>query len=290
MVQTLMDYEGKSWSLNQKLFEGGFGTIYSCAENERVVIKIQRVSEKQLRKEEKFYLDFKNRTSKYIPSLITSGIDNSLRFIIIEKFPFDLDMFLKHIKLTKREKCDMAYQVLLAIRFIHSFGYSHCDIKAKNILVRFETGRISLYITDFGLCYKFMKNNRHVPYKPRQLCLHRGTLPFMSEDSHLGVVPSRRSDLENIGWFFIYTLFDGILPWHKTSNKKSVLKIKQLVKRTIRDNDEEYIKTMLSGQSHKRLFKYLSNVVNLTYEQEPDYNTLEDIFSESIKITESSSF
>jgi hypothetical protein len=35
---------------------------------------------------------------------------------------------------------------------------------------------------------------------------------------------------------------------------------------------------MLPGQSHKRLFRYMIEVVELEYEDEPDYDSLEKIF------------
>ena len=200
-IQTLVDRQGRPWSLNEKLCRGGFGTIYSCAENDKVVVKTQPRSDDQLRKEERCYRDLSRsgEALKYIPGLVTSGVADDLRFIVIERFPCDLQRLIDNIQLSKRERCDMARQLLSAIRFIHSFGYSHGDLKAKNVLVRSGGCAISLCITDFGLAHKFMEDGVHVSYTPGKLCLHRGTLSFISEDSHIGAIPSRRSDLENMG-------------------------------------------------------------------------------------------
>jgi len=283
----LVDHQGEPWSLDERLCKGGFGTIYSCTENDKVVVKTQPWSDDQLRKEERFYRDLndlmKDRSSgslgcKYIPDLVTSGVANDLRFIVIERFPFDLQRFIDNIQLSKHERCSMARQLISAIRFIHSFGYSHGDLKAKNILVRSEGGAISLYITDFGLVHKFTRNSVHVPYIPGKLCLHRGTLPFISEDSHVGAIPSRRSDLENMGWLLIASLFGGVLPWAKLSGKSPVLSAKQNTKRMISTGEDTVLKKMMPGQSHKRLFRYMLAVVELEYEHEPDYDSLEKIF------------
>jgi serine/threonine protein kinase len=154
----LVDHQGIPWSLDERLCKGGFGTIYSCTENDKVVVKTQPRSDDQLRKEERFYRDLRARLnehdaapSKYIPDLVTSGVANDVRFIVIERFPFDLQRFIDSIQLSKHDRCGMARQLISAIRFIHSFGYSHGDLKAKNVLVRSDGGNVSLYITDFGL-------------------------------------------------------------------------------------------------------------------------------------------
>lgn len=281
----LIDHQGLPWSLDEVLCRGGFGTIYACTENDKVVVKTQHRSDDQLRREERFYRALRAWESethhtgpKYIPDLVTSGIANDLRFIVIERFPFDLQRFIDSIQLSKSDRCEMARQLISAIRFIHSFGYSHGDLKAKNVLVRSSEGVISLYLTDFGLVHKFIEEGRHVPYTVGKLCLHRGTLPFISEDSHMGVVPSRRSDLENMGWLLITSLFGGVLPWAKMNGRSPVLASKQSVKQLILKEDECVLKKMMPKQSHKRVFLYMRKVVTLKYEEEPDYDTLEKIF------------
>lgn len=292
--QILVDNQGTPWSLDERLCRGGFGTIYSCTENDKVVVKTQPRSDDQLRKEELFYRDLSvardapplgardlqaaRSDCKYIPDLVTSGVANDLRFIVIERFPFDLQRFIDNIQLSKHERCGMAHQLISAIRFIHSFGYSHGDLKAKNILARSEGGSISLYITDFGLTHKFVKDGKHVPYTAGKLCLHRGTLPFISEDSHVGAIPSRRSDLENMGWLFIASLFGGVLPWSKLTGKSPVLSAKQDAKRMISSGEDSVLKKMMPGQSHKRLLRYMIAVVGLEYQEDPDYDSLEKIF------------
>lgn len=284
ITKTLVDHQGNPWSLDDQLCKGGFGTIYSCAGNDKVVVKTQPSSDEQLRKEERFYHDLSEQSvaSKYIPDLVTSGIACNLRFIVIERFPFDLQSFIGNIKLSKQDKCDMTRQLISAIKFIHTFGYSHGDLKAKNVLVKTNNGITSLHITDFGLVHKFIKGGRHVSYTPGKTCLHRGTLPFISEDSHVGAVPSRRSDLENMGWLLISSLFGGTLPWGKMNGKTSVLNAKRLAKQIISKGYDYGLKKMIPGQSHKRLFQYMTSVVELGYEEYPDYSKLEKFFEISL--------
>ena len=263
------------------MYKGGFGTIYSCPNDDKVVVKTQALSDDHLYREERFYMDLCEKirgVRKYIPDLITSGITGDLRFIVIERFPFDLQQFVNNIQLSKRNKCDMAKQLISAIRFIHSFGYSHGDLKARNVLVRSEDGNVSLYLTDFGLVHKFInESGAHVPYTMGKLCLHRGTLPFISEDSHVGAIPSRRSDLENMGWLLISSLFSGTLPWMKY-RKSAILAAKREAKQMISNGDDHILKKMINRQSHRRLFQYMYDVIRLGYDEEPDYELLENIF------------
>jgi vaccinia related kinase len=283
VTMNLIDHQGACWSLDEQLFKGGFGFIYSCVANDKVVVKIQPKSDDQLRKEELFYRDlygskFSDVVSKYIPDLVTFGIANNLRFIVIERFECDLQRFINTNVIAKETKCNMAKQLISALEFIHSFGYSHGDLKAQNILVKHLNNEIVLYVTDFGLVHKFMnKLGNHVSYIPGKLCRHRGTLPFISEDSHVGVIPSRRSDLENMGWLLISSIFCGNLPWAKLNNKTAVLNSKVKTKNHLKGSENILIK-MIPGQSHQRLLKYMVNVISLEYEEEPNYSKLELIF------------
>jgi serine/threonine protein kinase len=278
----MIDSQGSTWQLEEKICSGGFGTIYSCRDNSDVVIKTQHESDRQLIKEEHFYKDISRNedVSKWLPNLISSGISNELRFIVIERFPFDLQTFMNVNQISKQHACDMTRQLISAIKFIHSFGYSHGDMKAKNVLVKFDEGVITLKLADFGLVKKFIRNGSHVEFQLKKLCCHRGTIPFISEDSHLGVIPSRRSDFENMIWFIIPSLFKGVLPWVNKIrfSPSQVLSSKQNAKQMFLKGDESIMTTMMPKQSHRRIFKFMCKIVQLDYQEKPDYDSFNELF------------
>lgn len=68
------------------------------------------------------------------------------------------------------------------------------------------------YLLDFGLASKYLlANGNHKPFCTDERKAHAGTILFCSRDAHKGV-PTRRSDLESLGYNIIYWL-TGELPW-----------------------------------------------------------------------------
>lgn len=70
----------------------------------------------------------------------------------------------------------------------------------------------TIYLIDFGLVkrYRDLKTNSHMPYRDHKGLI--GTARFVSINTHLGIEPSRRDDLESLGYVWIY-LLKGCLPW-----------------------------------------------------------------------------
>ncbi|KAG1846629.1 kinase-like domain-containing protein [Suillus subluteus] len=107
-------------------------------------------------------------------------------------------------------------QLLSHLEYIHLHNYVHGDIKLQNILMGLGSLKNTTFIIDFGITktYWNMKTGDHVPFRyGRSLS---GTPAFASINTHLGVEPGRRDDLELLTYMLIYFL-RGSLPW-LTSN------------------------------------------------------------------------
>lgn len=53
---------------------------------------------------------------------------------------------------------DMLRQIIMALKTLHSLGYSHGDLKPENVCVRESSeGRLKFTLIDFGLCQKLHK-------------------------------------------------------------------------------------------------------------------------------------
>jgi vaccinia related kinase len=277
-MNCLTDYNGNVWTDFRKLCRGGFGTIYDCGKDDRVVVKTQPARDKQLKMEEEFYSNLTKRVasqmSDYVPTFVASGVSGTVRFIVLEKIPHDVNEFLKlNKKIQKKTFCDMTVQLVAALQFLHSLEYSHGDLKDKNVLVC-PAEKPILKLCDFGLVRKFTTDDgSHVPYTPGKLSYHRGTLPFTGVDSHMGAIPSRRTDLENLGWFVISCFFGKGLPWEKFSKNK-ILNYKIIVKSRLPDSVDK----LMPGKSTKRVKSFMKIVDALNYESSPDYEELKDIF------------
>jgi vaccinia related kinase len=281
------DEMNQKWCIKNKIAQGGFGIIYSAfserndpADQPKVVAKIQPAEESHLEIEETVYKSLAtSKLSKYyIPVLYASGIGMNrykehFRCIIIEQLDTDLYAFLK-----QNRRCEdvITTQLISGLQFIHDHGYSHGDLKVHNVLVNLNNGVPIFKLADLGLAQSFVdEKNDHLPYQINKMQLHRGTLPFISEDSHMGVIPSRRSDLENLGWMLILSIFDIALPWYlneksyEQRNKNKVLEEKQKFKQNIDDGCGP-----LAYSIPHKLKIFMKQVFALDYSEKPDYDKL----------------
>lgn len=84
-----------------------------------------------------------------------------------------------------------------------------------------------IFIIDFGLCKKYVVNNRHIPMKTNKKLV--GTPIFCSLNTHTGLCnyenykeQSRRDDMES--WILTSLYFAMELPWESVINRKELTK------------------------------------------------------------------
>ena len=100
-------------------------------------------------------------------------------------------------------------QFLLRIEYLHSKGIVHRDLKPENFLIGKDEKTV--YLIDFGLS-KLYKNEttQHVQYETG--FSFTGTARYASINAHMGIIQTRRDDLEGLAYTMIY-LAKGRLPW-----------------------------------------------------------------------------
>jgi vaccinia related kinase len=74
------------------------------------------------------------------------------------------------------------------------------------------TSSQQVFLVDYGLAYRFNADGNHKEYKEDPKRKHDGTIEFTSLDAHKGVAPSRRTDLEILGYVMLQWLCSK-LPW-----------------------------------------------------------------------------
>ncbi|KAH7436470.1 hypothetical protein KP509_05G021400 [Ceratopteris richardii] len=166
----------------------------------------------------------------------------------------------------------IAVEAISILEKLHARGYVHGDVKPENFLLG-QSGTIDekkLYLIDLGLATRWRDTNtgQHVEYDQRP-DVFRGTVRYASVHAHLGRTGSRRDDLESLAYTLIF-LLRGRLPWqgYQGDNKGFLVCKKKMA--TSPD--------MLCCFCPVPFKNFLETVVNMKFDEEPNYANLISYF------------
>ncbi|XP_066875102.1 serine/threonine-protein kinase VRK3 isoform X3 [Kogia breviceps] len=209
-----------------------------------------------------------------IPTCVGFGVhQNNYRFLVLPILGRSLQSILndcpKHV-MSVRSVFQMACRLLDALLFLHENEYVHGNVTAENIFVNPED-LCQVTLAGYGFTFRYSPGGRHVAYAEGSRSPHEGDLEFISVDLHKGCGPSRRSDLQTLGYCLLKWLY-GTLPWTNClPNTEDIMKLKQKFL-----DDPEGLVGQCSRQTNtsETLQKYLKVVMALKYEEKPPYTTL----------------
>lgn len=305
--EILTDLYKKQWKLGQPVGQGGFGVLYMASPNmpgnvgadAEHVVKIEPHENGPLFVELAFYqraakadkIDSWKKKHKMshlgIPHYIGSGNHEhnktKYRFMVMQRFGEDL--WKKFNACAKMFSIKTAFtlgvQIVDALEYLHGNEYVHADIKSSNLLLSHGTGKAQhqAYLVDFGLAHKYCPDGKHKEYKEDPRKAHDGTAEFTSIDAHKGVCPSRRGDLEILGYNLVEWL-TGSLPWY---NKITDCNYVMQQKISCMDNISSFLtKCFTKSKSPAELKQYLEYVAKMGYTDKPDYNKVRTLFKKAI--------
>ncbi|KAF3963703.1 hypothetical protein ACB098_05G042700 [Castanea mollissima] len=180
-----------------------------------------------------------------------------------------------HIMSTEMVAC-IAIEAISILEKMHSRGYVHGDVKPENFLLGTPgtPDEKKLFLVDLGLASRWRDSNTglHVDYDQRP-DVFRGTVRYASVHAHLGRTGSRRDDLESLAYTLIF-LLRGRLPWqgYQGDNKGFLV-----CKKKMATSPE-----VMCGLCPQPFRKFVEHVVNLKFDEEPEYAKYISLFDEII--------
>ncbi|XP_058900149.1 serine/threonine-protein kinase VRK3 isoform X1 [Kogia breviceps] len=292
----LIDKSGRHWKLRCLQSRDGQGILYeaeptsTCAcesspQKQRFSLKLDAKDGRLFNEQSFFQRAAKplqvNKWKKLnstpqlaIPTCVGFGVhQNNYRFLVLPILGRSLQSILndcpKHV-MSVRSVFQMACRLLDALLFLHENEYVHGNVTAENIFVNPED-LCQVTLAGYGFTFRYSPGGRHVAYAEGSRSPHEGDLEFISVDLHKGCGPSRRSDLQTLGYCLLKWLY-GTLPWTNClPNTEDIMKLKQKFL-----DDPEGLVGQCSRQTNtsETLQKYLKVVMALKYEEKPPYTTL----------------
>jgi len=170
----------------------------------------------------------------------------------------------------------LADQMINRVEYVHAKNFIHRDIKPDNFLIGLGKKANQVHIIDFGLAKKYRDptTQQHIPYRENKSFL--GTRRYASVNTHLGIEPSRRDDLEAVGYVLMY-FNRGSLPWQglKAHDKKELYT-------KIMEKKMSIPVEVLCNHFPCEFVTYLNYCRSLRFEDRPDYaylrRLLKDLF------------
>lgn len=280
-MSNLKDLVGTSinnYVITKYINSGSFGDVFEAKHkktDDLVALKIpikteEKDGQNSLLTEAKIYKVISNPENGIVNMKITSC--KNKKIIVMDLLGPNLEKILASKKKISIKTITLfAMQMIEIIRYIHSCGYIHRDIKPDNFTLGYSDKK-KIYCIDFGLAKRYKKrNDEHIPFSTeRRFC---GTARYASIAAHNNQEQGRKDDLESIAYILIY-LFNGVLPWQGIKKKDKEERYRLIGLKKEEMSEEELTKGM-----PKEFCIFLKYVRNMNFEEKPHYTTLYKMFN-----------
>ena len=269
--------------------KGQFSSVFSSRNiinQNYVALKIQEKSKKIESLEKEAYYLFQLKGGEGIPKIISFGYSGKYEILIeqlLGKSLLDLFKGNNNKKSRLKDMIMVSIQLIERIQFIHSKYLLHLDIKPNNFLIGNPDSSL-IYVIDFGFAkkYRSSRTGKHAQYSKKSY--FNGNLKYSSVRTMNGIEPSRRDDLESLGYMLIY-LYNLKLPWNNLcANDQNDLAQK------IYEFKKDISLDSLCQDTPKEIKEYMKYVKSLKFEEEPNYEYLKNIFLKMLQKYENQNY
>ncbi|KAM7151555.1 serine/threonine-protein kinase VRK3 [Macrochelys suwanniensis] len=303
----LTDQNSKQWKLGKFLNQSECGLMYeaqsasgACPQKQRYSLKLDakdgRIYNEQIflqRAAKKITVDKWKRMHSVpllgIPNCVGFGLHASnYRFLVFPELGRTLQSILDDCTNLLMEKpvFQIAIRVLDSLEYIHGNEYVHGDITAENIYVN-PDDLAEVTLAGYCFAFRYCPGGKHVAQREGSRTPHEGTIEFISLDGHRGAGPSRRSDLQSLGYCMVKWLC-GFLPW--TDELADVHKVMEQKERY--KTDVVGLLRLCFGRkpTPDALHSYLQQAMALAFEEEPDYEALRKLLGKPLEMRRASAY
>ena len=267
------DYEiivMEEYALNakKKLGSGSSGTVYKG----RHLFKDNKVAIKLVTWDDNKTESFRYETMmllalscvKRVPKLFKTGRQGNYAIFIMELLGPSLERLMNYCdgKFSLGTTLRISVQILKILRRIHERGIVLRYLKPANMVIGRED-KDHIYLIDFSLARKYISCYHHINYQ--KISRVEGNRWFISLNIHEKIAPSRRDDIECLGYNMVYFM-KGKFPWCKCRHRAEVYEVK---KSTSLDELCEGL-----PEEFKEIIQYARN---LDFYAEPDYKYLKKL-------------
>jgi casein kinase 1 alpha len=265
------------YKLINKIGSGSFGEVYLAQDgsNKKYAAKIEeKKSNSRLKEEYDIYKKLKkNGVVSGIPKIINFVETPHNNILIMQLLGNSLDGLLESHGGTfdLGTVLKLGIDILSLLENIHTAGFIHRDIKPNNFMVGYKNKSDMLYIMDFGLAKQYINQEKHISLRVERSLV--GTARYASTNVHMGIEPSRRDDLESVGYMLVYFL-KGKLPWQGLKKQKNIDQIKLIGETKMFTNLKK-----LCENIPQCFLEYINYCKKLNFEEVPDYVYLKSLFS-----------
>jgi len=209
--------EGR-YDLLEQLSEGGMGSVWRARHrtlDRTVAIKFMSAAlrdDPEMRN--RFSLEARVASALGHPNIVSVtdfGIDAERGYFLVMELLRGqcVRERMEEAPLRARVACDVVEQVAWALRYIHSRGIVHCDLKPENIFLtqldEDSRRRNHVKLIDFGLAFR----------STGPVTSLAGTPPYLAPERLRGQAPTPLSDLYSLGALF-YEMLTGRVPFDGT--------------------------------------------------------------------------
>ncbi|XP_062999410.1 inactive serine/threonine-protein kinase VRK3 [Elgaria multicarinata webbii] len=305
--EILTDLNNQQWILRKLLSQSDHGLIYeaksasgTCPQKQRCSLKLDAKDGRVFNEQNFLQRAAKKATVEKwkklhsvpllgIPDCIGFGLhDGSYRFLVFSDLGRSLQSILDDCanKMTEKAALQFAIRMLDVLEYLHENEYAHGDITAENIYVD-PADLTAVTLANYCFAFRYSPGGKHVSQREGSRTPHEGTLEFISLDSHKGAAPSRRSDLESLGYCLVKWLC-GFLPWSdEVTNPSAVMQSKERYKADVIKHPRLSFGWRTIPEA---LQSYLLQVMPLEYEERPDYEELRTVLRKPLEIMKSSAY